>query len=88
MGHTLIKWSLARKWTLSYATPQCVGMLLAFYIIQVKWPFDFGSMFDGLCQSDKWASFYLGVPPGAHSRQHLPDNAFICMPVSSEEEYA
>ncbi len=38
--HILIMWSLAIEWTLSYATPQYVGMLLTFHIIQVTWPFD------------------------------------------------
>ncbi len=32
MYHTLITWPLASKQTLSYATPQCVGILLTFYI--------------------------------------------------------
>ncbi len=32
--------SLASKWTLSYATAQCVRILLNFYIIQVTCPFD------------------------------------------------
>ncbi len=29
--HTLIKWPLAREWTLSNVTPQFVKMLLTFY---------------------------------------------------------
>ncbi len=33
--HTLITEPLASEWTLSYATPQCMGILLSFYIIQV-----------------------------------------------------
>ncbi len=38
--HTLITWPLASKWTLSYATSQCVGILLTFFINPVMWPFD------------------------------------------------
>ncbi len=38
--HTLIMWPLASERTLSYATPQCIGMLLTVYIFQVTWPFD------------------------------------------------
>ncbi len=37
---TWIMWPLISEWTLWYATPQCVGMLLTFYIIQVMWRFD------------------------------------------------
>ncbi len=37
--HTLIMWPLASERTLSYATPQCVGILLTFFIIQVMWSF-------------------------------------------------
>ncbi len=38
--HTLITWPLASEQTLSYATPQCVGILSTFFIIQVPWPVD------------------------------------------------
>ncbi len=38
--HTLITWPLASEWTLLYATPQYVGILLILYVIQVMWPFD------------------------------------------------
>ncbi len=38
--HTLITWPIASEQILSYATPQCVGILLTVYIIQVTWPFD------------------------------------------------
>ncbi len=34
-GHTLITCPPASEWIHSYATPQCVGMQLTFYIIQV-----------------------------------------------------
>ncbi len=38
--HTLITWPLASEKSFSYATQQCVGILLIFFIIQVTWPFD------------------------------------------------
>ncbi len=38
--HSLIMWPLASEHTLSYATSQCVGILLTFFMIQVTWPFD------------------------------------------------
>ncbi len=36
----LVMWPLASERTLSYTTPQCVGILLTFFINQVMWPFD------------------------------------------------
>ncbi len=36
------------EWTLSYATPQCVGILLLFYIIQVTWLFDVRHVFGNI----------------------------------------
>ncbi len=38
--HILITWPLASEQAVSYATPQCVGILLTFFIIQDMWPFD------------------------------------------------
>ncbi len=49
LWHILITWPLASEWTLSYATPQCIGIRLTFYIIQVTWPCDVGSSYGGLC---------------------------------------
>ncbi len=40
LNHTLITWPLASEQTLLFAIPQCVGILLTFFIIQVTCPFD------------------------------------------------
>ncbi len=58
--HIIIMWSLAIEWVLSYATRQCVGMLLTFCIFQVifdVWKYFWWPMVAMSLHERTWASW-------------------------------